>query len=134
CIYQFYARGKQWRMIYKGFIGSHFLFFFLFYSDKIDVHNFGEWPSWKEMLRYCCLYACLFQYWVCGIVHYAQYAMFRLLREAEDSVGAKKSVMEAYRVLEEIRVLALINEQLNQLISMPMLIFLVLNTFNVVMF
>ena len=30
CIYQFYTRGKQWRVIYISFIGSHFVFFFLF--------------------------------------------------------------------------------------------------------
>lgn len=130
--YAFYSRDNKWRSILIGFIGGHFFLCYSFFYDKFNFQQFDV----KQVIRYGCMYSSLFQYWVMGILHYSNYATFKIFSGFEKSLSNvnKMTVQEQFCILDQIRSLADINSNLNQYLSIPILFFIILNIFNIIMF
>ncbi len=127
----FYSQGNKWRYILTGFIGGHFFLCYIFFFDKINFQQFDA----KQLVRYGCMYSSLFQYWVCGIFHYFQYATWKIFCGYEKSLLLlEMTTQEQLSILDEIRLLADINANLIQYLSIPILFFIILNIFNIIMF
>lgn len=130
--YAFYSRDNKWRSILVCFIGGHFFLCFMFFFDKINFQQIDT----KQLICYSCLYSSMFQYWVLGIYNYSQYATFKLFSEYEKRLSnvEKMTVQEQFGIIDQIRSLADINFNLTQCLSIPILFFIILNIFNIIMF
>lgn len=130
--YEFYLKGNKWRTIGQGFMGAHVVLFFLFFHDKINLRV----PNLEDMIRYACMYQSLYQYWICGILHYSQYATYNLLLQIDGKLSPGRAIppLEQFQLVSEIRSLAYINDELNTLLSIPTSVFILLNIFNITMF
>src|SRR5699024_9014283 len=69
----------------------------------------------------------------CFAIHYCQHGTYRLLKQTQRKLSTNVLNLEEDQAMEQIRELALVNYELNQILSVPNMIFVWLNCCNTIL-
>lgn len=131
CFRQFYHCKKQARRIFVLITCINHASFLAILFERHRIHRLTEWPSVQHWLGYFAMYV-VFQYvyWLCMVLHYYQYATYRLLVQIQARITANRSSISMKQALEEIQLLATANQHLSQLLSPGFIMYFVFVLFN----
>lgn len=124
CFASVYSSERQARVIIASMSAFiHILFFGLFVT-RIEDFTF----NWTSIFDIVSMYTLnLYQFYVCFVLHYYQHATYQLLWKVKEKLSGKVLYIEEDEALEQLRELAVINDSLNRVMSIPILAYTLMN-------
>lgn len=104
----------------------HILFFGLFVTRMDLIEDFTF--NWISIFDIVSMYTLnLYQFNVCFVLHYYQHATYQLLCKVKGKLSGKVLYIEEDEALDQLRELAVINDSLNRVMSIPILMYTLMN-------